>query len=286
MDLSACITLEAAMTTDTMLKRAVILARGLGKRMRRADAGVPLEADQSGAADAGMKAMIPVGRPFLDYVLSGLADAGFAAACLVIGPEHEAIRDYYLREHMPSRIEVHFAIQSRPRGTADAVLAAEEFTDGDEFAVMNSDNYYPAEALLALQHLGQPGTVLFDEDGLVRESNIPPERVRAFAYAVVDADAFLRNLVEKPDDATVAEFAEQKLISMNLWRFSPQIFQACRSVAISPRGEYELPMAVRDAISDGMNLKVARCSAGVLDLSQRADIPAVVARLQHVTVLL
>jgi glucose-1-phosphate thymidylyltransferase len=73
---------------------------------------------------------------------------------------------------------------------------------------------------------------------------------------------------------------------MNLWRFSPQIFQACRNVAISPRGEYELPMAVCDAIRDGMKLKVARCSAGVLDLSRRADIPAMVERLKQVTVLL
>lgn len=274
------------MTTDPTLKRVVILARGLGTRMRREDDSVRLEAGQSESADAGMKAMIPVGRPFLDYVLSGLADAGFAAACVVVGPEHEAIRDYYLREHVPSRIQVNFAIQSRPRGTADAVLAAEQFTDGDQFAVMNSDNYYPAEALLALQHLGQPGTVLFDEDALVRESNIPPERMRAFAYAVVDANAFLGKLVEKPDDTKIAEFAQQKLISMNLWRFSPQIFQACRNVRISPRGEYELPMAVCDAISNGMKLKVARCSAGVLDLSQRADIPAVVERLKHMTVLL
>src|SRR6516164_7447955 len=141
MDLSACIRLEAAMTTDTMLKRAVILARGLGKRMRRADAGVPLEADQSGAADAGMKAMIPVGRPFLDYILSTLADAGFTEVCLVVGPEHNAIREYYVSQHRPSRIGVSYAIQETARGTADAVLAARRFVDREEFAVMNSDNY-------------------------------------------------------------------------------------------------------------------------------------------------
>ncbi len=56
--------------------KAVILARGLGTRMRRDDAGAELSAEQASLADSGMKAMIPVGRPFLDYVLSGLADAG------------------------------------------------------------------------------------------------------------------------------------------------------------------------------------------------------------------
>ena len=54
----------------------MILARGLGSRMRRAEAGVTLDATQEVMAGTGLKAMIPVGRPLLDYILSGLA-AGF-----------------------------------------------------------------------------------------------------------------------------------------------------------------------------------------------------------------
>ena len=72
---------------------AVILARGLGTRMRREDAAAALGEDQAKVADTGVKAMIPIGRPFLDYVLSGLADAGLSEVCLVIGPEHGAVRD-------------------------------------------------------------------------------------------------------------------------------------------------------------------------------------------------
>ena len=34
-------------------------------------------AEQAKAADSGVKAMISVGRPFLDHVISALADAGF-----------------------------------------------------------------------------------------------------------------------------------------------------------------------------------------------------------------
>src|SRR5688500_18497011 len=61
--------------------KAVILARVLGTRMRAPDGAAALAADQAAAADTGVKAMIPVGRPFLDYVLSGLADAGFTRGC-------------------------------------------------------------------------------------------------------------------------------------------------------------------------------------------------------------
>ena len=58
-------------------RRALVLARGLGRRMRAADADAALTPEQQRAADAGLKAMMPIdGRPFLDYVLSSLADAG------------------------------------------------------------------------------------------------------------------------------------------------------------------------------------------------------------------
>ena len=72
-----------------------MLARGLGTRMRRDDAAAQIDGRQAAVAETGIKAMIPIGRPFLDYVLSAAADAGYRHVCLVIGPEQEAIREYY-----------------------------------------------------------------------------------------------------------------------------------------------------------------------------------------------
>jgi hypothetical protein len=40
------------------------------------------------------------------------------------------------------------------------------------------------------------------------------------------------------------------------------------------------------AIQEGMRLRVIACEAGVFDLSQRADIPAVMERLQNMRVCL
>jgi glucose-1-phosphate thymidylyltransferase len=254
--------------------------------MRRRDAGAALDASQSAAADAGMKAMIPVGRPFLDYVLSGLADAGFKRACLVIGPEHTAVHEYYASTIKPRRIHVSFAIQQEPLGTANAVLAAQEFAEADEFLVINSDNYYPADALTLIQDLGQPGTVLFPSESLVRESDIPEARIRAFAYCVVDRNGFLADIVEKPDPATAAKLDADKLVSMNCWRFGAEIFGACREVFRSERAEFELPQAVKLAIQQGTKFKVSICSAGVLDLSHRSDIAKIAARLRNVEVRL
>ena len=129
------------MNRDTGTTKVVILARGLGTRMRKADDKARLEGHQEAVAARGIKAMIPIGRPFLDYVLTEVADAGFTDVCLVIGPEHQAVRDHYEREMVPSRVRVRFAVQERALGTANAVLSAEEFAAGDTFVVLNSDNY-------------------------------------------------------------------------------------------------------------------------------------------------
>ena len=262
--------------------KVVVLARGLGTRMRRANDEAQLGAGQSSVAEAGVKAMIPFDRPFLDYVLSGLADAGYRHICLVIGPEHDAIRDYYENQAL-SRVRLTYAIQHEPRGTADAVLAAETFAAAREFVVMNSDNYYPVEALRALHDLPGPGTVLFESEALVRNSNIPAERVRRYAYADVEHEVLV-HLIEKPDP--VIPVPPNALVSMNLWRFSPEIFEHCRRVPLSPRGEYELPMAVNKGVQAGMRLRVESSQLGVLDLSERADIPAVAERLRGIQVSL
>jgi len=266
------------------MNKAVILARGLGKRMRQPDSTAHLAPAQEAIADTGLKAMIPISRPFLDYVLSGLADAGYEEVCLVIGPEHGSVRSYYAADAPPRRVRVHFAIQTEPRGTADAILATETFVSGDDFLSINSDNYYPTSVLRELRTLNEPAVPLFDQLTLMTEGNIPDEKIRKFAICEVSSDGYLRAIIEKPATQMPTGNPADVLISMNCWRFSPAIFEACRHTPLSPRGEYELPVAVGVAIAQyGMRLRVIRCHEGVLDLSSRADIAYVTEMLRSIT---
>jgi len=267
------------------ITKAVILARGLGKRMRSSDAAARLDDSQSHAADSGMKAMIPIGRPFLDFVLSALADAGFTKACLVVGPEHTAIREHYASTPA-RRIKIDFVIQQQPAGTANALLAAQSFTGDESFLVLNSDNYYPVEVLRALRRLGEPGLPAFERDALVDKSNIPHERIAGYALLKIDRAGYLEKIVEKPGEmAPTAGGDEETFISMNCWRFAPGIFQACREVPLSARGEFELPEAVQFGISSsGLRFKTIPFRAGVLDLSYRGDIAEVARHLAGIRV--
>lgn len=266
--------------------KAVILARGLGTRMRQADAEAAIDPEQAKVADAGVKGMIPIGRPFLDYVISALADAGMRDVCLVIGPEHDAVRRYYA-SLSTSRIAIHFALQEHALGTSNAVAAAESFAGGDTFLVLNADNYYPVEAYRALCSLGGAGLVGFRREALVARSNIPADRIRKYALVEADAEGWLVHIVEKPDEATYARLEERSLVSMNLWSFTPVIFDACRRVQPSERGELELQDAVRIAMRElGERFCVVPLDGGVLDLSSRRDIPAVAQALEGVAVAL
>jgi dTDP-glucose pyrophosphorylase len=253
--------------------------------MRRDDPAVSLGEEQAVAADQGMKGMIPIGRPFLDYVVSALADAGYERVCLVIGPEHQAVVKHYTVASPPTRIVIEFATQEKPLGTADAVLAAEKFCGNEPFVVLNSDNYYPASALKALRETVPPAIAGFARTSLIADGNVLPERVTRFGALSIDAADNLVSIVPRAGDPTVTD--GEVYASMNCWLFDARIFDACRRVTMSPRNELELPRAAQLSIDEmGVRFKVIRLDVAVLDMSTRGDISSVEKKLKSINVRL
>ena len=249
----------------------------------RAAGSTDLSREQASAADSGEKAMIPIGRPFLDYALSACADAGLTDVCLIVGPGASATRTYYERVET-RRLGIHFAVQAQPLGVANAVLAARDFVGDDPFVVVNSDNYYPASVLAELRCAQASALPAFSREGLLRDGQIAPERIGAYALLEIDSEGLLRRILEKPSAAETAAMAGAP-VSMNCWLFDPRIFEACERVPKSARGEFELPGAVQLGIDAmGMRFRTFPVDAGVLDLSSRADIPGVERRLKSVKV--
>jgi dTDP-glucose pyrophosphorylase len=264
--------------------RAVVLARGLGRRMRALEPGVHLTDDQRRAADRGSKAMMPInGRTFLDYVLSAIADAGIRHVALIVAPDHGQIAERYASASRPSRVELQFVIQQEALGTANAMLAAEAWAGTAAFLAMNADNLYPVEGLRHLAALDEPGLLVFDRHELVRSSGIPAARIQSFALLEIDDDGYLTRIEEKPPPELVRQAGPHASVSMNCWRLDDRIFDACRDVPRSLRGEFELPVAVGLAIERGMRFKAIPARGPVLDLSARLDVTEISRRLAHVT---
>jgi glucose-1-phosphate thymidylyltransferase len=201
-----------------------------------------------------------------------------------VGPEHGIIRSHYEHDARPTRITVEFAVQEKPLGTANALLSAESVVGGDDFIVLNSDNYFPADALMQLRSAPAPAIAGFRRRALTENGNVAADRVTRFGALDVDDNGFLRRiLVGKA--AQEIEDSDNALASMNCWSFNQQIFEACRRVPISVRNEFELPQAVQLAIDTmGMKIRVIPIDAGVLDLSSRSDIAGVADRLKGIEV--
>lgn len=261
-----------------MSSPTVILARGLGSRMRRADTRVRLDTEQTRAASEGAKAMMPVGRPLLEYSLTALADAGIREVVLVIGPEHTSVREHFIA-HPAHRLQIRFAEQRAPLGTADAVCAAQDAVGDREFLVLNGDTWYPPEAIRAVAAAPAPAFGAFDASALTQLGNIPAERVLAFALCSIDETGALREIVEKPAaDHPLARAAERR-VSMNLWHLDPAVFEVLSRVQPSVRGELELVDGIRQLLAAGLRVTAVPLALGLLDLSTRGDVASVTARL-------
>lgn len=256
-----------------MITKAVILARGLGTRMRSENKSAELNHEQSEIASQGIKALIPIvgKKTLLEFIFESLSDAGFSEICLVIGDEHQAIRDFCGKLNY----NISFAIQEKPLGTADAILSAESFAAGDNFLMVNSDNLYPVSDLRRLGSLDSAGLIAFDKQNLIAKSNIDEAKINKFAVLNIDENGFLSRIQEKPETTD-----SQAFISMNAWVFTSKIFEASRQIKVSSRGEFELADAVNSAIQNlDENFKIVRSIEGVLDLSSRADIGKVAGKL-------
>ncbi len=236
--------------------------------MQAADAGAALTDEQQSAASAGQKAFMPIGdRRFLDHLLDRLRLAGITRVCVVTGPGHEISGRFVT------------AVQPHPRGTADAVMSAREWAGVAPFLVMNGDTLYPAAAIEAVATMAGPGLAGFDREDLIATSNISAERIAAFAVVERDAAGVLSRIIEKPSEAKIASLPPPLLVSMNLWKFDARIFDACRDVKPSARGELELPSAVMLARERGVDFTVVPSRGPVLDLSHRRDIAEIARRL-------
>jgi len=262
-------------------QKAVILAAGIGSRMRSGQQSeTDLSAEAARVAELGLKGLIPIrGRPFLDYVIGALLRAGLKRICLVVPPDCDAVLGYAERTSRLAGAEIACAVQMRPRGTADAVASARDFAAADPFVVVNCDTLYPVEALARLSRISDqcPYVVAFDRDALLRGSNFGQERIRRFAALVVDEGGVLQQIVEKPAQPERYRQHGKLWVSLNLFRFTPEIFDACRQIQPHPvRGELELTdavalMAARRA-AGRPPFRVIFSSEGVVDLTTRTDV--------------
>jgi NDP-sugar pyrophosphorylase family protein len=182
--------------TGPTLSVGVILAGGLGTRLRSVLGGLP-------------KALAPVGgQPFVAYQLDWLKRQGIARVILCTGYGHDLIRAY-CGDGTAFGMQIRYSVEDKPLGTAGALQQARRFLN-ETFLVMNGDTYFATElAPLLAQHK--------EGDALATLALVKVPQAGRFGAVTLDEHGY------------VAHFAEKKcrragLINAGIYIFEAQIF--------------------------------------------------------------
>ena len=160
--------------------RAVILVGGEGTRLRPITSRVP-------------KPVAPVvERPFVAYILDNLARHGVTRAVFSTGFLAEAI-EAETGDGTGYGLEVAYAVEDEPLGTAGAIANCESRLRDGNFFVFNGD-------VLSDVDLGALAALHAEKGGMATIFLTPVEDPRRYGLVELDAEARVSSFLEKPSD--------------------------------------------------------------------------------------
>ncbi len=224
--------------------QGVVLAAGEGTRMR------PLTSDRP-------KGLVEVaGRPLLSHCFDVLRDAGVDELVVVVGYRAGDVVSRYGETYDGTPIT--YVHQRERRGLAHALELAAPHVDRD-FLSMNGDNVCRANLDDLVELHRETGA---DATALVEETT--RERARKGAVFELD-DGEVVGAVEKPAEPP------STLVPRGVYAFSPVIFDACRLVEPSERGEYELTDAVAVLLAARRRVETVPLEGWCINVNEPGD---------------
>jgi glucose-1-phosphate thymidylyltransferase len=226
-------------------------AAGRGSRLR------PL-------TDERPKGLVEVdGRPLLAHVFDVLAPQ-VDEYVVVIGYRGGRIRDRFGASYDGDPIT--YVEQHDRRGLGDALLRAEPFLDGP-FVQLNGDNVLRGNVGAVVdrhRNRSADATLLVEEVG--------PGRARRGGVLQFE-DGAVVGLVEKPDDPP------SRTATTGCFAFSRRVFEACRAIEPSERGEYELTDAIGWLLDHGGTVETVRLHGWRVNVNDPSDVERAETRL-------
>ncbi len=210
--------------------KGIILAGGLGSRLR------PLTLVTN-------KHLLPVyDQPMIHYPIKCLQNAGITDVLIVTGGEHAGDFLKLLKngKHLGLR-HLEYAYQEGEGGIADALKLAEEFADGGKICVILGDNIIEGNIRRAA---GDFFTQAAGAKILLKE--VPdPQRFGVAEMSGEGARAKITGIVEKPEKPT------SNYAVTGIYFYDNRVFEICRTLKPSKRGELEITDVNNDYLSKG-----------------------------------
>lgn len=193
----------------------------------------------------------PHGEAIIDYSMYDAVKAGFNKIVFVIRSSFEEAFRKNIGNKLVGLIETDYVYQDlnsgisdfvvpasrdKPWGTGHAVLLAREAVS-KPFAVINADDYYgPHSYQLLAKHLrSEPDD--FAMVGFPLKQTLSEHGEVARGICACDVDRYLQNVIErtnirkqgtgaifKDEDNCLRTLTGDEIVSMNLWGFTPRIF--------------------------------------------------------------
>ena len=238
--------------------KAVILAAGIGKRLKPITESIP-------------KVMVEINsKPLLEYLIAVLKASGLTDLVLVVGYKKEMIENYF-KNGEKFGVKIEYVDQKEQLGTGHAVLVTKDKT-AKEFAVFYGDSIWtPSHIKEIIKEFKEKG---YDAAMSVKEAR--KEELGRFGNVVVE-NSLVTNFIEKPSP----DKAIGNLYFTGLLVFKHEIYDYLRRIEKSPRGEYELPDAIKLMIKDGKRVGAVTADK-VLDLTKQEDIVKLSKEISHI----
>lgn len=202
-----------------MVRKAVILAAGEGKRLRPFTETMP-------------KVMLPVAnKPILEYVLDATKKSGIDEVFLVVGYKKEVIMEYF-KDYKD--ITITYVTQDKQLGTAHALLQTRKHIK-EPFIVLAGDNIIDPKSIRKLTKDTSEYAILIKEHPYSSK------------YGVVFIEnKSIRRIVEKPKEDI------GKYISTGIYKLPHSVFTALEQC--TSQGIYALSSVIQTLVDQGIHI--------------------------------